>query len=209
MTFSIVARDSKTKALGVCVSTAVPAVGSVVPHVKEGVGAIATQAHTNVFYGINGLKLLKMGFSAQTALEAILREDRNKEKRQVIIIDAKGGTAAFTGKETGEWKGHLIGKDYAIAGNILVGSQVLKAMAERFESAEGNLAQRLLEALEAGQEAGGDKRGQLSAALLVAGELWKTETRPRLDLRVDAHPEPIKELWRIYKVSRDYFVSPK
>lgn len=209
MTFSIVARCPETLSLGVCVSTAAPAVGSVVPHVKANVGAIATQAHTNVFYGINGLKLLQMGFSAQTALEAMLREDKDKEKRQVTIIDAAGKKAAFTGKETDDWKGHLIGKDFVVAGNMLFDSQVLKSMAERFECAEGNLAERLLQALEAGQKAGGDKRGRLSAALLVAGEQWKTETRPCLDLRVDAHQEPIKELWRIYEVLRDYFKSPK
>lgn len=209
MTFSIVAHCPETLSLGVCVSTAAPAVGSVVPHVEANVGAIATQAHTNVFYGINGLKLLQMGFSAHTALDAMLREDKDKEKRQVIIVDAEGKKVAFTGQETDNWKGHLIGEDFVVAGNMLVGSQVLKSMAERFEFAEGNLAERLLQALEAGQKAGGDKRGRLSAALLVAGEQWKTEARPRLDLRVDAHPEPIRELKRIYMASRNYFKSPK
>ena len=205
MTFSIVARCPKTLALGVSVSTAVPAVGSVVPHVEAGVGAIATQAQTNVLYGIEGLKLLKTGLSPQTALGTMLQRDNDREKRQVIIIDAQGRTAAFTGKENIEWKGHMVGKDCAAAGNMLVGSRVIKAMIETFEATKGKLAERLLKALEAGQEAGGDKRGQMSAALLVAGEQWISETRPVLDLRVDAHQDPVKELRRIYTVSTSYF----
>jgi len=209
LTFSIVALDPKTKALGVSVSTAVPAVGSVVPHIEAGVGAIATQAQTNVFYGIEGLKLLKTGLPPQTALETMLQRDIDREKRQVIIIDAQGRTAAFTGRENVEWKGHMIGKNCAAAGNILTGSHVIKAMIETFEATKGKLAERLLKALEAGQEAGGDKRGRMSAALLVAGEQWISETRPVLDLRVDAHQDPVKELRRIYTVSMSYFQIPK
>jgi len=209
LTFSIVARDPKTKALGVSVSTAVPAVGSLVPHVEVGVGAIATQAQTNVFYGIEGLTLLKKGLPPQTVLETMLQRDVDREKRQVIIIDAQGRTAAFTGTENVGWKGHMVGKDCAVAGNMLAGSLVLKAMVETFEATKGKLAERLLKALEAGQEAGGDKRGRMSAALLVAGEQWISGTRPVLDLRVDAHQDPVKELRRIYKVSTDYFQIPE
>jgi len=205
LTFSIVALDAKTKALGVAVSTAVPAVGSVVPHVESGVGAIATQAQTNVFYGKEGLKLLKEGLSPQRALETMLQNDPDREKRQVIIIDAQGRTASFTGKENVEWKGHMVGKDCIAAGNTLAGSRVVKAMMQTFEATEGELAERLLKALEAGQEAGGDKRGRMSAALLVVGERWISETRPLLDLRVDAHYDPVTELRRVYTVSRDYF----
>lgn len=198
-TFSIVARCAKTSALGVCVATAVPAVGSVVPHAEEGVGAIATQAYTEISYGIKGLQLLKMGFSPQTALEAMLKEDKNREVRQVTIIDKDGRTAAFTGKKTIDWKGHLTGKNYAVAGNMLVGSKVIEAMAGTFENSKGELSERLMKALEAGQKAGGDKRGKVSAALLVVGER-QTETRPFLDLRVDEHQNPVKELRRIYEV---------
>lgn len=205
MTFSIVAFDSKTKTLGISVSTAIPAVGSAVPHVEAGVGAVATQAQTNVLHGIEGLKLLKMGLSPQAALETMLQGDIDREKRQVIIIDAQGRTAAFTGRENVEWKGHIIRKDCVVAGNMLAGSRVIKAMVETFEATKGKLAERLLKALEAGQEAGGDKRGRMSAALLVANEQWISETRPVLDLRVDAHQDPVKELRRIYLVSRDYF----
>jgi len=205
LTFSIVARCPKTLALGVAVSTAVPAVGSIVPHVEASVGAIATQAQTNIFYGINGLKLLKEGLSPQSALETMLQKDVDREKRQVIIIDAQGRTAAFTGKENVEWKGHMIGKDCVVAGNMLVESQVIKNMVETFETQRGRLSERLLKALEAGQETGGDKRGRMSAALLVVGKHWESETRPFLDLRVDAYSDPVTELRRIYTVSRRYF----
>jgi uncharacterized Ntn-hydrolase superfamily protein len=181
--------------LGVCVSTAVPAVGSRIPHVEAGVGAIATQAKTNIFYGINGLKLLKKGFSPQEALEAMLKQDPDRESRQVIIIDRDGRTAAFTGKETIDWKGHLVGKDYAVAGNMLVGGRVVEAMAQTFENSAGELAERLLKALEAGQEAGGDKRGRMSAALVVASQ--RRGTGPIFDLRVDEHHDPVRELRRI------------
>jgi len=206
MTFSIIARCPKTSALGVAVATAVPAVGSVVPHVEACVGAIATQAHTKVSYGVEGLRLLKAGLSPQNALETMLSEDKDREKRQVAIIDAQGRTAVFTGKETDEWKGHMVGKDHLVAGNILVGSQVIRALAQAFEEAlKQNLAERLLKALEAGQEAGGDKRGRMSAALLVADKRYESETRPFLDLRVDAHSNPVKELRRVYEISRQYF----
>ncbi len=187
--------------LGVCVSTAVPAVGSRVPHVEAGVGAIATQAKTNIFYGINGLKMLKAGLSPQAALEAMLKEDLDRESRQVTIIDREGRTAAFTGKETIGWKGHLVGEDYVVAGNMLVGSQVIEAMAQTFENSEEELAERLLKALEAGQEAGGDKRGKMSAALLIASQQL-IKTSPILDLRVDEHSAPVKELRRIFEKRR-------
>ena len=196
----MVARCPKKLTLGVCVSTAVPAVGSRVPHVEAGVGAIATQAKTNVFYGINGLKLLKAGLSPQAALEAMLKEDPDRESRQVIIIDIEGRTATFTGKETIGWKGHLVGKDYVAAGNMLAGSKVIGAMAQTFENSKGELAERLLKALEAGQEAGGDKRGRMSAALLVMGREQRGN-RPILDLRVDEHPNPVKELRRIFEMA--------
>jgi uncharacterized Ntn-hydrolase superfamily protein len=206
MTFSIVARCPKTRALGVSVSTAVPAVGSVVPHVEANVGAIATQGLTNILYGTNGLKLLKMGFSPKTALEAMLKEDSEREKRQVVIIDKDGRTEAFTGKETLEWKGHLIGEDYSVAGNALAGAQVIKAMAQTFENSEGSLAERLLKALETGQEAGGDRRGKASAALFVVDK-QPSPTRPFIDLRVDDHPNPVVELRRVWENFKKLLLS--
>ncbi|MFB0513961.1 MAG: DUF1028 domain-containing protein [Candidatus Bathyarchaeia archaeon] len=206
MTFSIVARCPKTLALGVCVSTAVPAVGSVVPHVEVEVGAVATQGQTSVLYGINGLKLLKIGFSPQTALDAMLKEDSKREKRQVAIIDKDGRTAAFTGKETLEWRGHLVGEDYLVAGNALVGVQVIEAMAQTFENSKDDLAERLLKALEAGQEAGGDRRGKASAALFVVDKK-PLPTRPFVDLRVDEHPNPVAELRRVWEDFKKLFLS--
>lgn len=206
MTFSIVARCPKTLALGVCVSTAVPAVGSVVPHVETKIGAIATQGQTNIFYGINGLKLLEMGFSPQTALEAMLKEDSKREKRQVAIIDKDGRTAAFTGKETLEWKGHLVGEDCVVAGNALAGAQVIEAMVQTFENSKDDLAEKLLKALEAGQEAGGDRRGRASAALIVVDK-QPSPTRPFIDLRVDEHPNPVAELRRVWKDFKKLFLN--
>ena len=207
-TFSMVARCPQTSSLGVCVATAVPAVGSVVPHVESGVGAIATQAHTNISYGIKGLELLKRNLSPQTALETMLKEDSERELRQVVIIDKDGRTAGFTGNETADWRGHLVGADYVVAGNMLVGKEVLEAMALEFEDSGGELSERLLKSLEAGQRAGGDKRGKKSAALRVMNH-QEIGTRPFLDLRVDLHPEPVKELRRIYDAYREWISRSK
>jgi len=209
LTFSIIARCPGTMALGVSVATAVPAVGSAVPHIELEVGAIATQAQTNIAYGIEGLRLLKKGLTPNQALEKLLKKDKDREKRQVTIIDAHGRTAAFTGNETEAWKGHRIGKNHVVSGNMLAGSRVIYAMSQSFEHAKGSLAERLLEALEAGQNAGGDKRGRMSAALKVAEKRWKNTLRPILDLRVDAHIDPVKELRRVYDVSRSYFQVPE
>lgn len=198
MTFSIVARCLTTRSLGVGVSTAAPAVGNRVSYVEANIGAIATQANTNINYGIKGLKLLKLGFSPKTCLEAMLKEDSERETRQVIIIDEEGRTAAFTGKENVPWKGHLKGRDFIVAGNMLVGKQVLEAMKEIFENSTGELTERILEALEAGDEAGGDKRGKLSAALVVADNKQE-KTQPLINLRVDISLNPVKELRKIFE----------
>jgi uncharacterized Ntn-hydrolase superfamily protein len=209
MTFSIVARDPETLALGVAVSTGIPAVGSMVPHVEVEVGAIATQAHTNIMYGVEGMRLLKSGVSPQTALDAMLAKDPLREVRQVTIIDVQGRTAGFTGKETDQWNGHIVLRDHAVAGNLIASGRVIESMSETFQTENGSLAHRLLKALEAGQETGGDRRGRMSAALLVADRRWKSENRPILDLRVDAHLNPVKELRRIYDISRNYFQVPE
>jgi len=209
MTFSIVARCPKTQSLGVAVATAVPAVGSAVPHVEANVGAIATQAQTSIIYGIEGLQHLRKGLTPQKALNRMLIKDKNRNKRQVIIIDAHGRTAAFTGLETENWKGHTIGENHVVAGNMLAADQVLLAMSASFQNETGSLAQRLLKALEAGQTAGGDKRGRVSAALKIADKKRKSESRPLLDLRVDAHPDPVRELRRVYEVSASYFQVPE
>jgi len=201
MTYSIAARIEKTNELGVSVSTgANPAVGSVVPHVEEGVGAIATQAHTNFMHGINGLKLLKMGFSPQNALELMLKEDPQRERRQVIVIDKMGRTAAHTGRDIeGEFKGHIIGKDYVVCGNILTRMKVIEDMASTYERTKGDLADRLLAVLEAGQAAGGDTAGRRTAAILVKRVPHYTSIRPFIDLRVDDSKDAVTELRRIYE----------
>jgi uncharacterized Ntn-hydrolase superfamily protein len=191
-TFSIVGRCPADGELGVCVSTAVPFVGRMVPHVQADVGAVATQAQTNIYYGKKGLELLRKGWSTRSALRSMLDEDDEREVRQVIMIDKHGETAAFTGKDTMVWKGRLVGKNYAVAGNLLVGEYVIKEMARNFESGKTNLAERLLSSLEAGQRAGGDKRGRVSAALLVAGRRYGAD--PYIKINVDRHQDPVKKL---------------
>ena len=195
MTFSIVARDPKYDVYGVAVSTAVPCVGAMVPHVQAGVGAIATQSFTNVRLGIDGLKLLEAGLSPEAALTALLAEDDEAQRRQVAGVDSRGRTFAFTGDECIEWHGSRQGENYSVQGNMLVGRETIDAMAEAFEAASGHLSARLLQALAAGQAAGGDKRGRESAALLVAP--FGGAARGRIDVRVDYHEDPVAELQRI------------
>ncbi len=206
-TFSLVARCPRTNELGVCVATAIPAVGSVVPWVEAGVGAIATQALTNTIYGTRGLELLRSRLSPQEALQRMLKDDPESESRQVIMIDAQGRTAAFTGKACVDWKGHLTGENYAVAGNMLVGAQVIEATAEAFEASAGELEERLLKALEAGQKAGGDKRGKRSAALLVMKRPEYRGVRPFIDLRVDYHEDPVEELRRIFEAYKAWSIQ--
>ncbi len=201
-TFSIVAFDSKTGDLGVAVASKFLAVGSVVPYAQAGVGAIATQSFANTTYGPKGLALLKKGMTPQQVLKQLLAADKDREHRQVGIVDAKGRAAAFTGKKCLPWAGHIVGRGYAVQGNILAGEQVVRAMAQAFEKAEGELAERLLAALEAGEAAGGDARGKQSAALLVVrkgGGYGGFDDR-YIDLRVDDHPEPVKELRRLLSI---------
>lgn len=207
-TFSIVAYDPKTDDLGVAVQSRFLAVGAVVPWAKAGVGAIATQAYANTSYGPEGLKLLESGLSVQETLDKLIQADDGRAHRQVGIIDAKGNAVAYTGAETNAWAGHYIGKNYAAQGNILAGEEVILSMGEAFEKTEGPLAEKLIAALEAGQAAGGDTRGQQSAALLVVrknGGFGGFNDR-YIDLRVDDHAQPIEELKRIYKLYENTFL---
>lgn len=198
-TFSIVGRCPRTNMLGVGVSSKYLAVGAVCSHTQAGTGAISSQAYGNPYLGIDGLELLTQGLSAQETLERLLRQDAGREKRQLIIVDRQGDTAAFTGSLASPWCGHRRGQDYAVAGNILTGAEVINNMAETFEqTAAEELAERLLQALEAGQRAGGDRRGKQAAHLqVVHTELWKY-----VDLRVDEHAEPIVELRRIFEIAK-------
>jgi len=189
-TFSIVARCPRSGALGVAVATGAIGVRSRVPHVAVGVGAIATQGYTEIMYGVLGLRLLKQGLEPKDVLEYLLERDAGREYRQVAIIDSKGRRAAHTGRRTPAWSGHRMGADYVVAGNLLSGEDVISAMEEAFKrSTHLNFEERLLLVLEAGERAGGDRRGELSSALLVA-----RPGSPILDLSVDYHENPIKEL---------------
>ena len=210
-TFSIVAFDPKNGDLGVAVQSKFLAAGAVVPWAKAGVGAIATQSWANTSYGPKGLELLSLGLSAPEVVEILIAEDEGRDLRQVGIVDAQGRAAAYTGKGCFEWAGHVIGPGYACQGNILAGPRVVEAMAEAFEKSEGELAHRLIAALEAGQAAGGDRRGQQSAALLVVREKggYGGFNDRYVDLRVDDHPEPIKELKRLLSLYELYFFKPR
>ncbi len=188
-TFSIIARCQKTAQLGVCTATGAPSVRDRVPFVEAGVGAVATQALTEPSYGVKGLKLLKQGIRPQDALEALLKGDPLKEFRQVIMIDVRGRAAAFTGGEVLDFKGHKLGRDCVAAGNLLTNVIVIDSIIETFEGFNGSLAERLLKAIKAGEKAGGDKRGLLSAALIVVNS-----QKVIVDLRVDVSFDPIKDL---------------
>lgn len=198
-TFSIVARDATTGDLGVAVQSKYFGVGAVVPHARANVGALATQARGNILYGPQGLGLLEAGEPPAETLERLLAEDPLREQRQVGIVAADGSAATFTGKETLPWSGGKTGDNYAVQGNLLAGPEVVDAMAATFETTDGDLATRLVTALAAGQAAGGDARGRQSAALLVVrqGAGYMGANDRLVDLHVEDHPTPIKELYRL------------
>jgi uncharacterized Ntn-hydrolase superfamily protein len=206
-TFSIVAFDPQTDSLGVAVQSKFLAVGSVVPWARAGVGALATQAMANYNYGPRGLDLMSDGNTAEQTVEALTSSDENREHRQVGVLDARGQAATFTGSECFDWAGGVTGEHYAAQGNILVGKETVEAMARAYEETNGDLAARLLGALDAGQVAGGDSRGKQSAALLVVreGGGYGGENDRVVDLRVDDHQEPIRELIRIRDLHTLYF----
>lgn len=203
MTFSIVARCKETGMLGVAASTARPAVGSLVLHAEAKVGAIATPAAVNPYFGIHGLQYLKEGYSPEEVLRKIRSEDEQDESRQVTILDYNGNIAGYTGDDTVSWAGHTFGDDFALAGNMLLGEKVIEAMKQTYEeSKESYLPLKLIEALEAGQAAGGDKRGRQSAALKVVHEA----PYALVDLRVDENRNPVAELKRVYnEASKNLF----
>ncbi|MBM7662486.1 putative Ntn-hydrolase superfamily protein [Bacillus mesophilus] len=211
MTFSIVGFDPKTKELGIAVQSKFLGVGSVVPWAKAGVGAVATQSYANTTYGPKGLELMEAGKTAQETLDALTSEDEQAEFRQAGIVDAQGNAATFTGEKCYDWAGGVTGQYFAAQGNILVSEETVQAMAKTFESTEGTLAEKLLKALDAGQDAGGDSRGMQSAALLVVKEKggYAGYNDRFVDLRVDEHPDPIKELIRIYELQQLYFAPTK
>lgn len=209
-TFSIVAYEPTTGELGVAVQSRFIAVGMVVPWAKAGVGAIATQSWANTTYGPAGLAMLEQGATPQQVVAQLTEPDADRARRQLGIVDATGRAATYTGEGCMAWAGGRLGKHFAVQGNILAGPQVVEAMAAAFEGAEGDLGDRLLAALAAGQAAGGDTRGQQSAALLIVRDGWGYSgfnDRYR-DLRVDDHPDPIAELRRVYQLHRRVFRQP-
>jgi uncharacterized Ntn-hydrolase superfamily protein len=205
-TFSIVARDPVTGDLGIAVQSKFLAVGAVVPWAKAGVGAVATQAWANTSFGPDGLALMAAGIPAQDALDRLVAADPGSAHRQVGLVDAQGQVATFTGAQCMHWAGGRTGPGYACQGNILVGEATVVALAETFERTPGGLWDRLVAALAAGQGAGGDSRGQQSAALLVVreGGGYAGRNDRFIDLRVDDHPAPIEELQRLLDLHKLY-----
>jgi uncharacterized Ntn-hydrolase superfamily protein len=205
VTFSIVAFDPASGDLGVAVASKFPAVGAVVPMARAGVGAVATQAWANTSFAPEGLSLMREGMGAAQALDAVVEADEGRDDRQVGFVDGRGGTASFTGISCVDWAGGRTGDAYAAQGNILVGESVVDAMASAFETIQGDLSDRLLAALLAGDAAGGDRRGRQSAALLVVREGGGYEGRNDryVDLRVDDHPNAPTELARLFAVWDD------
>lgn len=206
MTFSIVARDTQTGELGIAVQSKFLAVGAVVPWARVGVGAIATQSWANTSYGPRGLELLEEGLTAEETLTRLTADDENRASRQVGIIAVSGLPATYTGGECYAWAGGVVGEHYCCQGNILVSEETVLAMARAFEETAGMLCDRLVAALAVGQDAGGDSRGQQSAALLVVrqGGGYGGFNDRFIDLRVDDHPHPIEELQRILQLHKLY-----
>jgi uncharacterized Ntn-hydrolase superfamily protein len=203
MTWSIIARDPVTGQFGIAVATRFFAVGARVPYIAGGFGAIATQALVNPYYGIDGVKMLRERRDVSDIIEALTAADEGRESRQVHIMDSRGRVAAYTGRECIGWHGHVEGDGFSIAGNMLSGAAVLDETAQAYASnAKLPFARRLIAAMLAGEAAGGDKRGKQSAALLIHGdEEWSA-----LDLRVDDHADPLRELERLEQVSREHWV---
>ncbi|MEO0472642.1 MAG: DUF1028 domain-containing protein [Bacteroidota bacterium] len=205
-TYSIVARDSVSGEIGVAVQSHWFSVGSLVSWAEAGVGAIATQSFVNPNFGPQGLALLKTGLPAPKVLEALIASDEGRNVRQLAVIDAQGQVAAFTGENCIPDAGHIVGEQFSVQANLMANDQVWPAMAKAYRQAEGPLAERMMSALTAAQDAGGDIRGKQSVAMLVvapeaSGQPWVDR---RVDLRIEDHPEPIKEMQRLLQVHRAY-----
>ena len=203
MTWSIDARDSRSGAFGVAIATRFFAVGALCPYAESGVGALSTQALVNPHYGRQGLELLRSGMPAPEVVQRLTAPDEGRDQRQLHVIDAAGRIGQHTGAKCVDWCGTRAGDGYSVAGNMLANERVIQETTRAYEASPSlPFAERLLAALEAGEAAGGDKRGKQSAALL----LHSTEEYPELSLRVDDHPEPLVELRRLYEKAHERFI---
>jgi uncharacterized Ntn-hydrolase superfamily protein len=201
MTWSILARDPRTGEIGAAVATRFFAVGALVLHVEGGVGALATQALVNPLYAGSGMRGLRAGLPPEAIIVTATEPDAGSAHRQLHVLDAQGRHAAWTGKGCIDWCGSVAAANVSVAGNMLAGPQVVERTLAAYRSATGTLAERLLIALEAGEAAGGDKRGKQSAALKICSR----DPFPDLDIRADDHPDPLAELRRLHAVSREHF----
>ncbi|MCX8106672.1 MAG: DUF1028 domain-containing protein [Ignavibacterium album] len=205
-TYSIVARDPETGEMGVAVQSHWFSVGSIVSWGEAGVGVIATQSFVNPSFGQRGLEMLKQGMTAQEVVDLLIASDEGRDFRQLAIVDAKGNSAAYTGSKCIPEAGHIVGDNYSVQANLMLSNLVWSEMSKAFESTDGPLAERLVAALEAAENVGGDIRGKQSAAILVVkgeatGKLWEDRY---IDLRVEDNPDPISEIKRLLKVFRAY-----
>jgi uncharacterized Ntn-hydrolase superfamily protein len=201
MTWSILVRDPATGARGAAVATRFFAVGALAIHAEGGVAALATQALINPMYAAHGMARLRAGEPPDSVAAALLAEDAGRDHRQLHMIDAQGRIAQYTGRDCVSWCGSVRGTDVSVAGNMLAGAAVVERTLEAYQRASGTLAERLLSALEAGEAAGGDKRGKQSAALKICTR----DPYPDIDIRTDDHPDPLLELRRLYAVSQERF----
>lgn len=203
MTWSIVAREPETGHLGIAVATRFFAVGALVPHIRGKIGAIATQAFVNPTYGTDGLAQLFEGKMPQEIIDGLTSRDEGSAQRQLHLIDSEGRNAAFTGESCIDWAGHLVDHNVSVAGNMLAGPQVIEQTMRVYQDTVGlPFAERLLLAMDAGEAAGGDKRGKQSAALVI----YRDQDYPWLNIRADDHADPLKELHRLYAVSQERYL---
>jgi len=201
MTWSILVRDPATGAFGAAVASRFFAVGALCIHAEGGVGAVATQALVNPLYGLEAMNRLRAGEGAEALVPALVSPDPGAGQRQLHMIDAAGRIGQHTGADCVVWAGHVAGQDVSVAGNMLAGPDVVRATLDAYLAASGSMAERLLTAMEAGEAAGGDKRGRQSAALKISIR----DPYPDLDIRADDHPDPLTELRRLYRVSLERY----
>jgi uncharacterized Ntn-hydrolase superfamily protein len=204
MTWSIVARDSGSDAVGIAIASKFFAVGAVCPYMRAGAGVMSSQSLVNPYLGVWGIRLLEGGTPAPATIEALVAADPGRATRQLHAVDWHGRTGAYTGTDCVPWAGHRVDEGVSVAGNMLTSAAVVEdTLATYLEHEDKPFAERLLRAMDAGERAGGDKRGRQGAALRIVG----TEEYPDLDLRVDDHTDPVAELWRLYEVAHDRFLA--